>query len=188
MSVVFLETADGVENVIVRPLAGGNDRRAFTGDYADRQIALAGDGSWAVMRAGRKLYRLDLGSGKVTPIPFTARITLAQPSRGDLAITHARLAGGNSVTIEVRDGRIAAIKAADASPSPGLPVMDAAGKFVMPGLMDNHYHYWDPFDGARLLAQGITTIRDPGANLTDSLNFREAIALGIIPGPDIFTC
>jgi hypothetical protein len=187
-NLVFLETDDGVESVIVRPLAGGSDRRAFSGDYADRQIALAGDGSWAIMRAGRKLYRLDLGSGKVTPIPFTARITLARASRGDLAITHARLADGNSVTIEVRGGRIAAIKAADASPSPGLPVMDAAGKFVIPGLMDNHYHYWDPFDGARLLAQGITTIRDPGANLTDSLNFREAIALGIIPGPDIFTC
>lgn len=187
-NLVFLETEDGVENVIVRPLAGGSDRRAFSGDYADRQIALARDGSWAVMRAGRKLYRLDLGSGKVTPIPFTARITLPQASRGDLAITHARLADGKSVTIEVRDGRIAAIKAADASASPGLSVIDAGGKFVIPGLMDNHYHYWDAFDGARLLAQGITTIRDPGANLTDSLNFREAIALGVIPGPDIFTC
>jgi hypothetical protein len=187
-NLVFLETEDAVESVIVRPLAGGSDRRAFSGDYADRQIALARDGSWAVMRAGRKLYRLDLASGKVTPIPFTARITLAQPSRGDLAITHARLADGKSVTLEVRNGRIAAIKAADTSPSPGLPVIDAAGKFVIPGLMDNHYHYWDPFDGARLLAQGITTIRDPGANLTDSLNFKEAIALGIIPGPDIFTC
>ena len=187
-NLVFLETEDGVENVVVRPLAGGSDRRAFSADYADRQIALAHDGSWAVMRAGRKLYRLDLGSGKVTPIPFTARIALAQPSRGDLVITHARLADGKSATIEVRDGRIAAIKPADASPSPGLPVVDAAGKFVIPGLMDNHYHYWDAFDGAHLLAQGITTIRDPGANLTDSLNFREAIALGIIPGPDIFTC
>jgi imidazolonepropionase-like amidohydrolase len=187
-NLVFLETDDGVESVIVRPLAGGSDRRAFSGDYADRQIALARDGSWAVMRAGRKLYRLDLASSKVTPIPFTARFTLAPAARGDLAITHARLADGSYVTIEVRDGRIAAIKAADAPPSPGLPVMDAAGKFVIPGLMDNHYHYWDPFDGARLLAQGITTIRDPGANLTDSLNFREAIALGIIPGPDIFTC
>jgi len=187
-NLVFLETDDGVESVIVRPLAGGSDRRAFSGDYADRQIALARDGSWAVMRAGRKLYRLDLGSGKVTPIPFTARITLAPAAHGDLAITHARLADGNSVTIEVRDGRITAVKAADASPSPGFPVLDAAGKFVIPGLMDNHYHYWDAFDGAQLLAQGITSIRDPGANLTDSLNFKEAIALGIIPGPDIFTC
>lgn len=187
-NLVFLETEDAVESVIVRPLAGGGDRRVFSGDYADRQIALARDGSWAVMRAGRKLYRLDLGSGNLTPIPFTARITLPRPSRGDLAVTHARLADGASVTIEVRDGRIAAIKAADAPPSPGLPIVDAGGKFVIPGLMDNHYHYWDPFDGARLLAQGITTIRDPGANLTDSLNFREAIALGIIPGPDIFTC
>jgi amidohydrolase family protein/WD40 repeat protein len=187
-NLVFLETEDAVESVIVRPLAGGSDRRAFSGDYADRQIALARDGSWAVMRAGRKLYRLELGSGKVTPIPFTARITLARPSRGDLAITHARLADGNSATIEVRDGRIAAIKAADASPSPDLAVIDGEGKFVIPGLMDNHYHYWDPFDGARLVAQGITTIRDPGANLSNSLDFREAIALGIIPGPDIFTC
>jgi hypothetical protein len=187
-NLVFIETADAVESVIARPLAGGSDRHVFSDDYADRQLALAHDGSWAVVRAERKLYRLDLSSGKITPIPFTARFTLPPVSRGDLAITHARLAGGNSVTIEIRDGRIAAIKAADASPSPGLPVVDAAGKFVIQGLMDNHYHYWDAFDGARLLAQGITTIRDPGANLSDSLNFKEAIALGIIPGPDIFTC
>lgn len=192
-NLVFIETADALESVIVRPLAGGNngnnnDRRIFSGDYADRQVALAHDGSWAVMRAGRKLYRLDLGSGKLTPIPFTARLALPPVARGDLAITHARLTGGASATIEVRDGRIAAIKAADASPSSDLPVVDAAGKFVVPGLMDNHYHYWDAFAGPRLLAQGITTIRDPGANLSDSLNFKEAIALGIVPGPDIFTC
>ena len=187
-NLVFLEAADAVESVIVRPLAGGSERRVFSGDFADRQLALAHDGLWAVMRAGRKLYRLNLSSGNVTPIPFTARFTLPPMSHGDLAITHARLAGGNSATIEVRDGRIAAVKAAAAAPSPGLPVLDAAGKFVTSGLMDNHYHYWNPFDGARLLSQGITTIRDPGANLSDSLNFKEAIALGIIPGPDIFTC
>lgn len=186
---VFLETADAVDNVIVRPLTeGGEGRRVFSGDYGDRQLAVSRDGTWAVMRAGRKLYRLDLASGKVSPIPFTARFTLPAGTRGDLAVTHARLSGGETATLEIRDGRIVAIKPGDTPPAPGLPVIDAAGKFVLPGLMDNHYHFWDPFDGARLLAQGITSVRDPGANLSDSLDFKEAIALGLIPGPDIYAC
>ena len=185
---VFLETADAVEKVMMRPIAGGGDREVFTGDYADRQISLAPEGTWAVMRAGRKLYRLDLASGKTTPIAFTARFMLPAAAPGDMAITHARLPGGKAVTIEARDGRIVAVKDGDVPPAAGLKVLDAAGKFVIPGLMDNHYHYWDPFDGAALLADGVTYIRDPGADLADSLDYKEAISLGIVPGPDIYTC
>lgn len=188
-NLVFLETADATETVVIRPVAGSSERRIFAGDYNDRQLSLARAGTWGVLRAGRKLYRLDLASGQLSPIPFTARFSIPPASRGDLLITHARLPGAaEAISIEIRDGRITAVRHGDAPPPEGLPILDAAGKFALPGLMDNHYHYWDPFDGGRLLAQGITTIRDPGAALSDSLNYKEAIALGLIPGPDIYAC
>jgi hypothetical protein len=188
-NLVFLETADATETVVIRPLAGGSERRIFSGDYNDSQLSLAPDSTWGVLRAGRKLYRLDLASGRLSPIPFTARFSAPSTTRGDLVIKHARLPGASdAIEIEIQDGRIKAVRHGDSPPPKGAPVLDAAGKFVLSGLMDNHYHYWDPFDGGRLLAQGITTIRDPGAALSDSLNYKEAIALGLIPGPDIYAC
>jgi len=188
-SLVFLETADAVESVVTRPVGGKAESRIFSGDYNDSQLSLAPQGGWGVLRAGRKLYRLDLSSGERSPIPFTARFSMPPATRGGLLITHARLPGASDeVTIEIHDGRITAVRHGDIPPPEGLPVLDADRKFVLPGLMDNHYHYWDAFDGARLLAQGITTIRDPGAALSDSLNYKEAIALGLIPGPDIYAC
>jgi hypothetical protein len=57
----------------------------------------------------------------------------------------------------------------------------------MPALMDNHYHFWDYSQGPMLLTRGITNIRDPGAPLSLSMSFKEAIALGLFPGPHIYS-
>jgi imidazolonepropionase-like amidohydrolase len=77
--------------------------------------------------------------------------------------------------------------AARASVPAGIPVLDASGKTLVAGLMDSHWHYWDPFVGGALLARGVTMIRDPGVAVSMSMNFKEAIALGALPGPTIYT-
>ena len=41
-------------------------------------------------------------------------------------------------------------------------VIDGTGKTLIPGLWDNHQHYFDDATGALLLANGITSVRDPG--------------------------
>ncbi len=48
---------------------------------------------------------------------------------------------------------------------PGAKVIDAKGKFILPGLIDCHVHYkgWDP---ELYLAHGVTTVVDIG-NLTE---------------------
>ena len=119
---------------------------------------------------------------------------LPEQASPDLLITHARLVSATkaapleNATIEIRGGKIAAIHPGGQTASAaGLTVIDASGKTILPGLMDNHYHFWDIFDGPRLLARGITVIRDPGSDLADTLNYREAIALGLAAGPHIYT-
>ena len=62
--------------------------------------------------------------------------------------------------MEVRGGRI--VRVHRGAPEAGLPVLDAGGKTLIPGLVDNHAHYWFPFQGERLVARGITSVRDPG--------------------------
>jgi imidazolonepropionase-like amidohydrolase len=53
-----------------------------------------------------------------------------------LTVTQGTIEGG---TILVRDGKIAAV-GADVSIPPGATVIDATGRFVMPGIVDGHSH------------------------------------------------
>lgn len=193
---IFIETDNGIDTVVVQPASGGEGRRIYSSPYDQKQIALHPDGASAVLCAARRLYRLNLSNGQITPIAFTARFTLMEQAKADLVITNARLFDGTgrdvipNATIEIRNGRIAAIRAgqeARALPA-GVPVIDAGGKMALPGLMDNHYHYWSPFAGSTLIARGITSVRDPGVSISDSMNFKETITLGMMTGPDIYTC
>ena len=61
---------------------------------------------------------------------------------------------------------------ADVKPPANAEVIDAGGKFLMPGLWDNHQHFSD-IDGALDLANGVTSARDM-ANDTDSFLQRVA--------------
>ena len=192
---VFIQTDNGVDRVMVQPV-GGAPRAIYWSAYDQKQLALAPDGQSAVLCAGRKLYRLNLQSGEIAPIAFTARFVLPQQAKADLVITNARLLDPGtgrslpSVFVIIRDGRISEVHASQEAVGlpQGVPVLDAAGKTLMPGLMDNHYHYWSAFDGGALVTRGVTEIRDPGVAISMSMNFKEAIALGLLEGPDIYSC
>ncbi len=191
----FVESDNGVDSVMMQKVEGGEAQRVFSSMYDQKSLALAPDGHSAVLCAGRRLYRLDLGSGKALPIAFTASFTVPAQTSPDLVIINARLFDGvkNEIvpdaSIEIKNGHITAIQTgANVEHPVGVPVIDAAGRFVMPSLMDNHYHYWSPFDGAELLSHGITSIRDLGTAISTVVNFKESIALGLLPGPDIYAC
>jgi imidazolonepropionase-like amidohydrolase len=192
-TVAYIETANGVDSVMVRPAAERTARAVTTSGYSEKQIALSSDGKSAVLCDARKLYRLDIESGKLTPVAFRAEVRLPAQSPADLTIVNARLFDGvkneatpNS-TIEIHGGRISAVRQGEGA-APGSHVIDAGGKFVMSGLMDNHYHYWGAFDGEQLIRNGITAIRDPGVDISNSMDFQEVNALGLRAGPKIYSC
>jgi imidazolonepropionase-like amidohydrolase len=90
----------------------------------------------------------------------------------------------------------------------GTPVIDTRGMTVLPGLADMHVHlmivghgdyeHWVkayrsrfrkeimPAAAKQLLKSGVTFARDLGAPLEDSLDVRDRIARGEIPGPRLF--
>ena len=92
--------------------------------------------------------------------------SLARKPAGDLVIRNARLfdprdlsvAAGTTVIVSgdriIRVGPDADVKEPDKA-----EVIDAKGRFLMPGLWDNHQHFGD-IDGALDLANGITSARD----------------------------
>ncbi len=105
--------------------------------------------------------------------------------------------------VEVRDGRISAVH--DQAPASMPAPLDWGAFTVLPGLIDAHDHLtldlgdeelqskepetWTVLKAAatarRVLAAGITTLRDCGARRHLDLQVRTAIANGLIPGPRV---
>jgi len=192
-SFVYVESINGTETVFEEPSAGGERRAVYSSPYRHTELAIEPGDEAAIVVAGGRLGELNMRTGQMRSIPFRTHWSVSDKA-ANIVITHARLIDGVSrdpipdATIQIRNGRFATIVAGQTAAVPeGARVIDAKGKTVLPGLMDNHYHYWDPFDGGRLIANGITSIRDPGVDLSDTIDFKQAIAMGVIPGPDIHT-
>jgi hypothetical protein len=181
---------NGADTVMAQT-EGAAPRAVYASPYGQKQLAIDPAGRFAVVADGRRLHRIDLRAGTASPIPFRAAMPLPARSSGDLAIVHARVWTGvdervlEDATVEVRGGRI--VRVHRGAPEAGLPVLDAGGKTLMPGLVDNHAHYWFPFQGERLLERGITSVRDPGAAISSSMSFKDANRLGVVLGPTIYT-
>lgn len=122
-----------------------------------------------------------------------------QPSR--LAITHVTIVdvSGASLqpdsTVVVADSRIAVVGPTSSLHIPGgTKIIDASGKFLIPGLADMHVHLTGAGEpsGSRefilplLIANGITTVRDMGGSVVLLKQLRQEIASGERIGPQIF--
>lgn len=181
---------NGMDTVMAQT-DGAAPRAVYASPYGQKQLSIDSAGRVAVVADGRRLHRIDLRDGSAAPLPFRAALPLPPRSSGDLAIVNARVWTGvdervmEDATVEVRGGRI--VRVHRGAPEAGLPVLDAAGKTLMPGLVDNHAHYWFPFQGERLLERGVTTVRDPGAPISSSMSYKDANRLGVVAGPTIYT-
>ena len=136
---------------------------------------------------------------------------------GDLVLANARLVDGlggvmERATVRVADGRIADVGlGAEVEARAGLEVIDVAGRTVIPALVDAHVHlssyemlppplrgeeprtpalrYFELANCARdLIEMGILTVRDVGSMDDHALHLRQAIELGLCPGPRVLTC
>ena len=104
---------------------------------------------------------------------------LAHVPKGDLVIRNARLFDPRDVSVTagtsvlVRGDRVVRVAPdGDMKPFADAEIVDAHGRFLMPGLWDNHQHFSD-VEGALDLANGVTSARDM-ANDTD--NFLKRVA------------
>jgi imidazolonepropionase-like amidohydrolase len=104
-------------------------------------------------------------------------------------VTAGRVEPGMTVII-TGDG-IEAVGPSSSVPTPGNAlVVDATGKFLIPGLGDAHHHLAHEFSAnwARevslpLVANGITGVRDMGGDFELIEALRKEIASGTLPGP-----
>ena len=108
-----------------------------------------------------------------------------------LVIQGGRLIDGNggkpieNATVIIEGNRIKRVAGEKMEIPKEALIIDAKGKTVLPGLIDNHVHYRDLL-GEFFLAYGVTTVRDLGNSLDWILAQRDAVDLGKIAGPRIF--
>ncbi len=99
-----------------------------------------------------------------------------------------------NLAVVIRDGRIAAVgEHAVIEPGRNVHVVNAAGKYLIPGLWDMHVHsdfvnpQWDPKIIYPLyIANGITGVRDMGGDWNALRERRDQIEKGEMLGPHLF--
>jgi imidazolonepropionase-like amidohydrolase len=102
--------------------------------------------------------------------------TLIDPRTGNLT---------PDATIVIRGERIAAVGGASTAVPQDAQVIDASGKFVMPGLWDAHAHTRD-LDGILYINHGVTSTMDMGNILDWIMVMKEAREKELSFGPRIF--
>ncbi len=128
-----------------------------------------------------------------------------------LVITNARLFDGSGklpggpTTVVAEDDRITVVGPTGVAQVPqDSEVIDAGGKFLMPGMVDSHVHITgsgDPsfmkaarelvphaairasLNAKATLEAGFTAIRDAGANFLVDVALKQAVNEGLVPGP-----
>jgi hypothetical protein len=86
-------------------------------------------------------------------------------------------------SVVITGNRIADVGADDKIVVPrGAKVIDAPGRFMIPGLWDMHVHWYNKQSLTLFIANGVTGIRQMFGN-ADLLRWREQIARGSLEGP-----
>jgi imidazolonepropionase-like amidohydrolase len=90
--------------------------------------------------------------------------------------------------IVMRGDRIEQVSSGNTGIPVGARIIDAKGKWIIPGLIDSHAHAENPDETpfSLYLANGVTTIRNPGGNITVLRLTRDRLLRGEIVGPRLF--
>ena len=124
-----------------------------------------------------------------------------KPIPATIAITHATVIDATGAspqpnsTVLIYNEKISAVGPDSSIEIPtGARIIDATGKFLIPGLADMHIHLMGAGEpaGSRefilplLIANGITTVRDMGGDVSQLKKLKKETDSGDQPGPQIF--
>jgi imidazolonepropionase-like amidohydrolase len=113
----------------------------------------------------------------------------ADPGRGTMIVTHARVFDGEKVlpsaSVLVVDTKITAVGSSLKVPA-GAQVIDAAGKTLIPGLIDAHVHVWTRENLAQATVFGVTGVVDMFTSVDFATSVKKAQAAGPVQPPQAY--
>jgi hypothetical protein len=124
-------------------------------------------------------------------LTFLLLLAQAKPNRtqAPIVFTHATVIDvtgsppKRDTTVVITGDRISAIGDSASISLPGdAQVVDANGKFLIPGLWDMHVHWYARDTLTLFIANGVTGVRQMFGN-SDLFRWRDQIAKGSLPGP-----
>ncbi|BBD98225.1 amidohydrolase [Sphingobium amiense] len=153
------------------------------------------DSKTILYQSADKLKTVDLETGKVTDIPLDLTYRLAKPTGSTIVhvsnlVDSVRDETQHDKDIVIEGNRIVAVQDHDPALHAAGKLVDGTGLTAIPGLIEHHSHVQKDFGANQhkaWLAYGITTVRDPGAQVYDGLEDREASEAGVRIGPRIYT-
>ena len=160
-----------------RPL--GNDAALYASTSRDGSVLFVAETGLVLRRHNGAEQELGW------PISYTP------PVAESLLIRNVRIVAGtgapptNPRDLLIQRGRITRIAAPGTLSIPATRVIDAAGKFAMPGLIDLHAHLYRPGLLPSFLYFGVTTVRDQGAAMAPLVAYANAFAAGVLEGPRV---
>lgn len=114
-----------------------------------------------------------------------------QPATPVIVLRHANIVDGargaiaTNAALVIRDGQIAQIESEPFNPPAGATVVDAGGRYVLPGLIDAHTHISTLANARRALESGVTTVRSASTNNYQDVALRDLVKQGAVAGPDV---
>jgi Tol biopolymer transport system component/imidazolonepropionase-like amidohydrolase len=133
--------------------------------------------------------RIRTPDGKQRTIGWPVKYT--PPVAETTLLKNVRVIDGTGAPLTARrdilivQGRIARIASAGTIPAGEARVIDAAGRIVIPGLMDLHAHVYRPDLLPGYSYFGVTTIRDQGSSMAPLVSYADNFASGVLPGPRV---
>jgi imidazolonepropionase-like amidohydrolase len=173
------------------------DRSGMLGDQqpigADAALyaSTSRDGTLLFVSAGGLRLRSPQGREQKLgwPILYTPPVAEATLIRNVRIIDGTGDGTGLPITaprdILIEQGRVKQIAPTGKLSTAGVRVLDAAGRVVIPGLMDLHAHGMRPDLFPGFLYFGITTVRDQGSSMAPLVAYADAFAAGVLPGPRV---
>lgn len=147
-----------------RPI-GERDVRLLSGD-GGASFAFTPDGSALIYASGTRVWIHALHGGVRREIPIDLQLRQDRPPplllRRVRVLDFAAGGFGPETAVLLEDGQIRWIGADDGLRLPAATrVIDAGGRFAIPGLFDMHVHGADA-NPASFIAYGVTSVRQPG--------------------------
>ncbi len=124
--------------------------------------------------------------------PALAKALVKKPA-GPVAFTNVRVFDADAKmfledhTVIVDKGLIAAVfPAKEAKVPAGAQIIDGKGKTLVPGMWDCHMHVASDYTGVQELSMGVTSLRDPGNDDSQTIDRREREARGDLLFPHVY--